>query len=229
MPIVRKGSTYRFRRGMGQAAAQQAWNKSVQTAAGCAANGGTWEGNMCEFWPSSSPTGFQSNSASCQYQLQGVPLLPGIPVCPPSGPTVTGVACGGMPPGAPGYAACVQAQGQTESEIADFNSPGGGVPTTVAPAPTLTAPGAINFATTTPPSAPAQSNAPNSTYIGTPGVPAQSNAPATSYAVPASAPAAAGCFALFGSEPCVGPIGLYTLLAGAAAAIAAMALFGGHR
>jgi hypothetical protein len=77
-----------------------------------------------------------------------------------------------------------------------------------------------------------QSNAPNTAVVGSPGSPAQSNGANTSYATPAASTAAstaAGCFSLFGGEPCMGPVGLYTLLAGAAAAIAAMSLFGGHR
>lgn len=75
----------------------------------------------------------------------------------------------------------------------------------------------------------AQSNAPSSTVVGSQGFPAQSNAPGTTTAIPLAATVANGCFALFGPEPCLGPIGLYTLLAGAGGIFALMSLLGRHR
>lgn len=76
---------------------------------------------------------------------------------------------------------------------------------------------------------PAQSNATNSTPVG-PSGPAQSNAvPSGSTTITPSTTGSSSCFALFGSEPCLGPIGMYTLLAGAAALFGGMALFGRHR
>jgi hypothetical protein len=213
--------------GIGQAAAQQTYNAQVETAAGCAAQGGTWEGGMCEFWPSASAPGtaYKSNSASCQYQLPGVPLQPGIPVCPPAGYTVGQEACGGMPPGAPGYAACLAAQEQdvadTEpSESASYDASIQQMMAQIPQAPAAptnsSSSGSSGSGVTTsdisnPPTVVPTTNA-GPVPAGFPGT--------TSTAVSSSTTTSTPCFQLFGaSEPCWGPVGQYTALLGIAALV----------
>lgn len=143
-------------------------------------------------------------SGPCQYQVPGITPDPGIPFCGPGGYQMT-------PAEIASVLASQKAGGYTDVSTGAFSS-----------APQLIAPSQPASQT------PAQSNAPGSNVVGSPGIPAQSNAPNTSYATPAAA-VPGGCFALFGSEPCAGPVGLYTLLAGGAALFAALSLFGGHR
>lgn len=215
---------------MGQTASNPVAN--LENSAGCAKAGGQWDGSVCEFWASAAPAGqpYQSGSASCQYKLPGLTPIPGIPICGPGGYQAGQEACGGLPPSDPNYAACIQAQinlaqinnEATPAYIASLQQMIPVVaPTAAAPSPTLA------------PSSPVgQSNAPASTIVGSQGSPAQSNGPGTTTAIPLNslAPTSGGCFALFGSsEPCLGPVGLYTLLAGAAAAALAFTMFGGHR
>ena len=173
-----------------------------------------------------------TNPCACQDQVAGVPLIAGLPVC------VNGVApgcsqqqqdvpfCSGIPYGQPGYSQCLS---QSEQTYETSNPVAAAALRTLIPtvAPTPAAPSNTAPPPVATPSAPAQSNAPNSTTVG-PSAPAQSNAPNVSYATPVAA-SASGCFALFGEEPCIGPIGLYTLLAGAAAGLGLMFAFGGHR
>lgn len=141
----------------------------------------------------------QYTSGACQYQVPGIAPDPGIPFCGPGGYQMT-----------PAQIASVLAS-QKAGGYSDVSS---GAFSSSAPQQLL-------------PASVAQSNAPNTAVVGSSGTPAQSNAANTSYAIPATG-AAAKCFALFSGEPCAGPVGLYTLLAGAAAAFAALKLLGGR-
>jgi hypothetical protein len=175
---------------------------------------------------------------ACQDQVPGIPLIPNLAICDPATGNAPGCStaeqntpyCAGIPYGQPGYAQCIAAASQTTT----VGAIGPQVPVNPAPYQAIIAslPAPPPAAPAPPaPSAPAQSNAPNPAPVGNSNptqVPVQSNAPAPTYAAPTySTPA--GCFTLFGNEPCLGPVGLYTLLAGAGVLFGAMALFGGHR
>ena len=152
-------------------------------------------------------------SGPCQYQVAGITPDPGIPFCGPGGYQMT-----------PAQIASVQASqkagGYTDVSTGAF-SPGGNPNCPMAGGGGVALQPVSQFVAV-------QSNAPATSVVGSPGTPAQSNAANTSYATPVTS-TPVGCFSLFAGEPCAGPVGLYTLLAGAAAAIAAMSLFGGHR
>jgi hypothetical protein len=221
--------------GIGQAAAEQAYNASVESAAGCAAQGGSWDGQMCEFWPSASAPGtpFKSNTASCQYQLPNVALLPGIPVCGPSGYTVGQVACGGMTPNAPGYAACLAAQEQDVADTEPGESTGydASIQQMIAQIPAPTTPAAPSKPLTSSlpiaPSPGGGSGITTSDISNPPTVVPTTNAGpvppgfgTTGTAVSSSTTTSTSCFQLFGvSEPCWGPVGQYTALVGIAALV----------
>lgn len=174
----------------------------------------------------------QANPCACQYPLPGVTPIPGIPNCDPNSGLAPGCSaaqqatpfCSGIPFGQPGYSECLsstQQAYQTSNPVAAA-SLATFLPT-VKPTPVA--------ASNTAPSTPAQSNAPNPTPVGSSSpsqTTAQSNAPNTTYATPVAA-TSAGCFTLFGNEPCLGPVGLYTLLAGAGGLFLAFSFFGGHR
>ena len=178
----------------------------------------------------------QANPCACQYPLPGVTPIPGIPNCDPNSGLAPGCSaaqqavpfCSGIPYGQPGYTQCLSATQQTYKSS---NPVAGAALATFIPtvAPTPAAPS--NTAVIPGPSAPAQSNAPNPTPVGSSSpsqTTAQSNAPNTTYATPVAA-TSAGCFTLFGNEPCLGPVGLYTLLAGAGGLFLAFSFFGKHR
>lgn len=181
----------------------------------------------------------QADPCACQYQLPGVTLIPNLPLCNPAtgtAPSCTAAEgnapfCAGIPYGQPGYAQCIANAAATTTVGAI------GTPTPVSQSsyqailssltPAQKAPAPSNTVSTpaTPVSTPVQSNAPNQTTLGS-STPVQSNAPSTSYVTPVTAASMTGCFALFGSEPCIGPVGLYTLLAGLAATFGIVALAG---
>ena len=144
----------------------------------------------------------QYTSGACQYQVPGITPDPGIPFCGPGGYQMT-------PAQIASVLASQKAGGYSDVSTGAF-APGSG--------PAIGGGVALQAV---------QSNAPNSSVVGSSGAPAQSNAANTSYATPATS-TAAGCFALFSGEPCAGPVGVYTLLAAAAAAFAAIKLFGGR-
>lgn len=173
------------------------------------------------------------NPCACQWPLPGVPAIPNTPMCDPatggapgcSAAQVAAPFCSGIPYGQPGYADCIsRAAGTTTVGPFTTQTPVNQAPyqailASLPPPPPPPAPVAA-------PSPPVQSNAPNQTPVGI-SAPVQSNAPTPTYATPVSSVAQA-CFGFFSGEPCLGPIGMYTLLAGAAVAFGAMTLFGGH-
>jgi hypothetical protein len=170
-----------------------------QNAAECAAAGGTWSNGT-------TPITFNGQQIQLPVGCQATSLTPGY-MASSSG------AYG--QPGTGDAAAPVLTLAQANAM------------TTPAQAPGLTA--QAKQASTP---ATVQSNAPNSSIAPAPvsSTPAQSNAPASVAVTPAaSTTAAASCFALFGTEPCIGPIGLYTLLAAGGGALVLMMLLGGHK
>jgi hypothetical protein len=209
MPIVRRGSPFVVSRRAGYAA------RRGMGAAG------------------------QTDPCACQYQLPGVTPIAGLPTCDPTtgtAPSCTAAEgnmpfCAGIPYGQPGYSQCVAA------DAASTTVGGIGTPAIVNPASYNAILASIP---TTPPAksnqaaaaTPAQSNAPASTSVGSSNpsqTVVQSNAPAPSTVTPTPALASsAGCFGFFAGEPCLGPIGLYTLLTGGAAVVVLMLMFGGH-
>lgn len=161
-----------------------------------------------------------SGSGPCQFPLAGIAPQPGIPICPSTGfvPNASQTATSGSP----GYEA---------------NSPGAFGPTYAAnQAAALVASALAQTSPATPsPATPSQSNAPAASVVtpaatnSTGTIPVQSNAPSSTTVTPVVATPASSCFALFGNEPCIGPIGLYTLLAAGGGAVLLMMMLGGHR
>lgn len=173
----------------------------------------------------------QTDPCACQYKLPGVTLIAGLPLCDPTTGTAPGCSaaegnapfCGGIPYGQPGYADCISAAEATTTVGAIGPSQ-------------IVSPASYNaiLASLPPPpaapSAPAQSNAPSPAPVSSSSsAPAQSNAPAPSYASTPVLAMAPGCFGFFSGEPCLGPVGLYSLLAAGGVVFGAMALMGGHR
>jgi hypothetical protein len=202
MPYLRKGATFTYLR---------------QGAASRRGMGQAYAGP---------PPGTPSvSSGACQDYVAGLTPDPGIPFCAanwaptPVSPTAPGYEANSPGAFGPNYAAEQAAAIVASNAVSQAATP--------LPAPKATA------ATTSNP--PAQSNAPNSSKApppasGSSSSTTQSNAPNSTAVVPVtSTPAAASCFALFGNEPCIGPIGLYTLLAGGGAVLLVMMLMGGHR
>lgn len=159
-----------------------------------------------------------SGSGPCQFPLAGIAPQPGIPICPASTgfvPNASQIA----KPGSPGYEA---------------NSPGAFGVNTVTPVSGPTIASLVSSASVGSPAAPSQSNAPAASVVtpaatnSTGTTPVQSNAPASTTVTPVVATPASSCFALFGNEPCIGPIGLYTLLAAGGGALLLMMMLGGH-
>jgi hypothetical protein len=175
----------------------------------------------------------QANPCACQYLLPGVPPIPGLPTCDPTTGTAPSCSaaqgnapfCAGIPYGQPGYAQCIQ-EAQASTTVGAL-----GTPTPVNPASyqailaSLPPPKTPSAATSTPSSSQnvGQSNAPNAATAG--GGTAQSNAPNAVAATPVTV--VPGCFSLFGaSDPCLGPVGMWTLAAAAGAALLAFMMFG---
>jgi len=149
----------------------------------------------------------------CQYQLPGVTPQPGIPICSASYEASQEAELAAQ------EAAEVPGEVAPANKIAQYNANyattvGQGIPIVATPAS----------------SAPASAVTPPASGSSSTNPPASSVTPAASASLPPivapAATAASGCLQLFGaSEPCWGPIGEYTVLAGLAALVGLWLMF----
>jgi hypothetical protein len=196
-------------------------------------------------------TAYLQDPCDCFTPLSGIPNAIANPNGKPQCNPATGLApgctqdeppCNGIPYGAPGYAACFAAQGESTAAAAQQESNLAAMGITFTPA-AYSGPVSVAAPTVASPVV-GQSNAPSPAAVAKPArAAAQSNAPTSVSMIPAAtassfnntmtSPAALSpapaCFSLFSGESCFGPIGSMTALAIGGGILGLWLLFGGHK